>query len=275
MINRNEIKERAKGMFMGNYWLNVALFAIFGAVAGGASGFSGMGSGSSSFMNNFKDSIPPAVMAVIGIVVMFAALIGIGYGIFVAGPLTVSSARAGLNVYDGNRPSFKDIIYCFKDGRYWKCVGGMALSGLFTALAALVVMIPIAIIAVIAAVGIGDSSSISEGAAISGYVGIGIVSTLLALIPTIIVGLGLSQTPYIIAEEGLSGMAAIKGSWEVMRGHKWELFVFRLSFFGWAMLTVITFGIVGVFYVNPYMSISYAGYYRELTGGANAAVEVI
>ena len=275
MINRVEIKERAKGMFMGNYWLNVALFAIFGAVAGGAGGLSGASSSSSSTLSNLKDSIPPAVMATIGIIAVCAALIGIGYGIFVGGPLSVSSARAGLNVYNGNKPSFKDIIFCFKDGRYWKCVGGMALYGLFTALAALAAMIPIAVIAIIAAIGVGDLSSMSEGATVAVFVGIGFVSMLMALIPTIIVGMGLSQTPYIIAEEGLGGMAAVKGSWEIMRGHKWEFFVFGLSFFGWIMLTAVTFGIVGIFYASPYMGISYAGYYRELTGGADAAVEVM
>ena len=38
----------------------------------------------------------------------------------------------------------------------------------------------------------------------------------------------------------------------MMMGQKWEVFMLDLSFLGWRLLEAITFGIVGVFYVEPY-----------------------
>ena len=53
-------------------------------------------------------------------------------------------------------------------------------------------------------------------------------------------------------------------SWSMMRGHKWEYFVFNLSFIGWWFVLVFSFGIAGVFYVGPYMNTALAGWHREL-----------
>ncbi len=47
----------------------------------------------------------------------------------------------------------------------------------------------------------------------------------------------------------------------LMNGHKADLFCLYLSFFGWALLTVFTCGIVGIFYVNPYMELTYTEFF--------------
>jgi uncharacterized membrane protein len=47
-------------------------------------------------------------------------------------------------------------------------------------------------------------------------------------------------------------------------GYKAELFVMHLSFIGWNLLGALTFGILTIVYVGPYMSITEAGYYAEL-----------
>lgn len=52
-------------------------------------------------------------------------------------------------------------------------------------------------------------------------------------------------------------------SW--MKGHKWELFMLQLSFFGWILLCIITLGIA-IIYVGPYMSTTMAGYYEYIKG---------
>ena len=51
---------------------------------------------------------------------------------------------------------------------------------------------------------------------------------------------------------------------QITEGHFWELFVFELSFVGWRFLRAITFGLVGVFYVDPYYHMSCALLYQEL-----------
>ncbi|MBQ1632369.1 MAG: DUF975 family protein [Clostridia bacterium] len=87
----------------------------------------------------------------------------------------------------------------------------------------------------------------------------------LLFIPGIIVSLGLFEVPYLLADDpSLSGMEAIRRSWEDMKGHKGELFGLILSFIGWWLLTILTCGILAVFYTGPYMGLSEAGFYHEL-----------
>ena len=94
--------------------------------------------------------------------------------------------------------------------------------------------------------------------------------SLLLFVPAIIADLRYSMTYFIIADNpGISGMAAIKKSKEMMRGHKWELFVLRLSFFWWILLISITFGLAAI-YVAPYMHATTANYYEKLKSERSA-----
>ena len=49
-----------------------------------------------------------------------------------------------------------------------------------------------------------------------------------------------------------------------MNGQKWKSFVLDLSFIGWNILSAITLGIVGVFYVDPYKNMTDAALYEAL-----------
>lgn len=85
------------------------------------------------------------------------------------------------------------------------------------------------------------------------------------IIPGIVVGYGLDMVPYILADNpGIGIMDAIKASWEMMKGYKWKLFVLDLSFIGWIILDVLTLGILGIFYVNPYIGSTHAAYYEAI-----------
>ncbi|MGN0476827.1 MAG: DUF975 family protein, partial [Ruminococcus sp.] len=71
--------------------------------------------------------------------------------------------------------------------------------------------------------------------------------------------------PYIVAENpDISPNEAITLSRKMMKGHKWERFLLQLSFIGWDILGVLTFGILNVFYVNPYKESVYCEYYVRL-----------
>ena len=50
----------------------------------------------------------------------------------------------------------------------------------------------------------------------------------------------------------------------IMKGHKWQLFVFYLSYIGWGILCILTLGLLALFYVSPYMNSSLAVYYLEV-----------
>ena len=86
---------------------------------------------------------------------------------------------------------------------------------------------------------------------------------LLFLIPGLIKSFAYAMTPFLMAEDPtLTANEAIKLSQEKMRGHKGELFCLGLSFFGWAVLAVLTGGI-GEIFLNPYINAAYAAFYRD------------
>lgn len=71
--------------------------------------------------------------------------------------------------------------------------------------------------------------------------------------------------PYIVAENpDMTARQAITLSRRMMKGHKWECFLFHLSFAGWYILGMLTFGLSAVFYSNPYETASFTEYYIQL-----------
>ncbi|HIV86730.1 MAG TPA: DUF975 family protein [Candidatus Pygmaiobacter gallistercoris] len=77
--------------------------------------------------------------------------------------------------------------------------------------------------------------------------------------------------PYIVAENpDLTARQAITLSRRMMKGHKWQCFVFELSFLGWELLGLLTFGLVSVLYVNPYKTAVFTRYYAGLRAEAIA-----
>ena len=89
--------------------------------------------------------------------------------------------------------------------------------------------------------------------------------SLLFVIPGIVKGYSYAMTPYILSDcPNVKAKDALKLSMRIMKGHKGELFVFELSFLGWLILDGLTCGILGIFYLNPYVSTSLAGYYLEV-----------
>lgn len=55
----------------------------------------------------------------------------------------------------------------------------------------------------------------------------------------------------------------ITASRVMMNGYKWKFFCLQLSFLGWDILTILTFGIIG-YWVVPYKQAAYAEFYEEL-----------
>lgn len=59
------------------------------------------------------------------------------------------------------------------------------------------------------------------------------------------------------------GFKLVAKSRELMKGHRWELFVMHLSFFWWFLLIGVTLGLAS-FYVMPYIYLTLAGYYDTI-----------
>lgn len=89
--------------------------------------------------------------------------------------------------------------------------------------------------------------------------------SLLFIIPGIIKAYAYWATPYLLADyPDLNPREALKLSMRITQGRKMEIFVMQLSFFGWALLSGFTFGILYIIHVGPYMNLSLAGLYDAM-----------
>lgn len=80
-----------------------------------------------------------------------------------------------------------------------------------------------------------------------------VLGTILFIIPGIIMSYQYRMVPYILNEKPeLSPGEALNYSKQMMVGNKMDAFIYDLSFFGWYILSAITFGILGIFFVSPY-----------------------
>ena len=162
---------------------------------------------------------------VIGVTFLFnliiAAVSGLPWlsavAIFFIMPIDMGLIITYLDLADGLKPNVGEMFSNGFDGKYYlRRVGGMAWMALFTFL-----------------------------------------WSLLFVIPGIVKGISYSMTPYILAKyPEIPAKEALKLSMKVMEGRKWEFFVLELSFIGWGILAGITFGLLGIFYVIPYMYIT-------------------
>ena len=95
--------------------------------------------------------------------------------------------------------------------------------------------------------------------------------SLLFIIPGIIKTYEYLMIPYILAENpDIDSKEAFAMSKQMMDGNKWKTFVLGLSFYGWILLSVLTCGILTIFYVNPYIHMTMAELYvalKEITYG--------
>lgn len=88
--------------------------------------------------------------------------------------------------------------------------------------------------------------------------------SLLFVIPGIVKSFSYAMTPFIMADHPeMSAKEAIDASKEMMDGHKGELFMLGLTFFGWNLLAALSLGI-GYLWLNPYMNAAHAVFYKEL-----------
>ena len=99
--------------------------------------------------------------------------------------------------------------------------------------------------------------------------------TLLLVIPGIIKNYSYAMTDFIPKDQPeLANNAAIEKSMAMMDGHKMKLFLLDLSFIGWAILCLFTFGI-GFLFLQPYVQSAHAAFYEDLKAQTVVEEEVI
>jgi len=83
------------------------------------------------------------------------------------------------------------------------------------------------------------------------------------VVPGIILALAYTFVNLVVIDSDLSGVEPLKKSREMMKGYKADYFVFGLSFFGWCLLILPTFGLIMI-WLFPYMTVANTMYYDKL-----------
>lgn len=95
--------------------------------------------------------------------------------------------------------------------------------------------------------------------------GIAVTLGLLAfVVPGLIIALGLMFVPYLVVERGLGPVEAIKESWRITKGNKWQLALLSLALLGIIILGLLALG-VGVLVAMPIAMLASVHAYRTLT----------
>lgn len=242
MWTRAELKNNAKIAYKRNYWLCVVVSLIITTIGGTAYGWYGPDLSVTYDMNELQttvqeeqDMFSMSDWPMFKEIMLFAIVVGVIVGLAVGICLVIFAGNmatvGGCRYYLENREHKTSILqafYGFSGGRYKSCLSAMFMRWLI----------------------------------ITAY-------SCLFIIPGIVKSYAYRLVPYILAENPHIGRKrALQLSKEMMEEHKWEAFVFDLSFIGWKLLGVCTMGIVTVFKVEPYISATFAEYYTALKSEA-------
>ena len=220
------------------------------------------------FKDNWGDLLLVLVLAEVAIIL--AIVLGFGLAeLIVEGPLVVGIYYVYTRAIYNEETDWKDMFFGFRK-MFGNSFAVNILVWALTSLAGLVIFVVGRIISSIitkiqtsayqAAYSYDDYSYgdpfesyassflMSAGTAIASFIIIAIAVSIVAYI----IGLFYAEAPLIIMKEpDIKPVDAMKKSRLMMNGNKFRLFIFELTFIGWFLLCIITFGILTV-YVAPY-----------------------
>lgn len=249
---RSDLKQRGKTAFRKNYWAAVIVSLILVIVT--AAGGNGTARGAShtteySYQTETADVTVGGFDSVQGVVEsirfspvgVLVAMLSIGLIIALACITILLKVFLGNLLEVGGKGFYVENLYSnprvgrvlapFNSGHYWNVVKVMFCRDLFV-----------------------------------------VLWSLLLVIPGIIKSYEYRMIPYLLAEyPDMPREEAFAASKDMMNGEKWNAFVLDLSFIGWNILSGITFGLVGLFYSNPYIDATNAELYDVLAAGASDA----
>ena len=228
-MDRALLKQNAKNSFKKKWFESAVVALIMGVFAGGKSLSFNTGSGSSDptyefSADSFGDlfSIIPTEIFQSFVAILGTMAITLTIASIFLGPIfTVGGNRYFLKLRKGLNTDIGEVTGNFKDGNYWNIVK------------------------------ISFVKTIKL-----------ILWTCLFFIPGIIKSYEYYLVEYILAvRPDIDSKEAFKLSKKLMDGHKMDAFILGLSFIGWNILSLFTFGLLNIVYVNPYMHATYNEFY--------------
>uniref|UniRef100_UPI0026271AA4 DUF975 family protein n=1 Tax=Terrisporobacter sp. TaxID=1965305 RepID=UPI0026271AA4 len=91
----------------------------------------------------------------------------------------------------------------------------------------------------------------------------GTIMLIVALFIGGIISIYCTFSVFIILDKNANVFEGISMSIKLIRGHFWDIIILSLSFILWYLLGIITLGIA-MFWVVPYMTVTYSNYYLLL-----------
>lgn len=90
------------------------------------------------------------------------------------------------------------------------------------------------------------------------------LGSILFIIPGIVASISYSFVYFIFLDNpNMKPLDTLKASRKMLDGHKMDLFILMLSFLGWIILGIFTFGIL-YFWLIPYMMLTECNFYNKL-----------
>ncbi len=167
---------------------------------------------------------------------------------------TAGMQRMFLNISRKKEHSFGDVLYYFKHNPDRVIIAStvMALISWLTSLPA----------SLYGYLNPGDIST-AEGLRIYQ---IYLVLYVAGLVLNVLIAIPFLLVYYLMADdETLEGVAALKESFRMMRGHVMEYILLELSFLPWILLSIFTF-YLALIWVIPYMEMTIVFFYRYVLG---------
>jgi len=215
-------------------------------------------------------------LGIIYLVSFMAWLLLYGVAYFLFPILNTNLSGLFVKVFYGQKISFSEpytdlgVNYGRKLGGYWWSYLWLSLWSLVAAPVAYAVVLAVFFVGVTQFFFFNDTVFVST-MTISSLVAMGIV-----FIPILVKWTAYCMQPYILATHpNVTATNALDLSKRMTKGYRGKIFVMWLSFLGWHILNVFTLGILGIFYVFPYMRTVSAGYFVELrnTAVANGTID--
>lgn len=190
-------------------------------------------------------------------------LIYIAAAIFILPPITMGIWTYYVARARGQESSPAMVFQCFGDGKSYtnsiKIMFSIFVRSLGWAALEVVVMVPWVVLVAYLAFEEGSAQG-------SLWIALLVLSVLLIVVSLLVnVKIRRYDGTYIrMIDNPTQSAWAVSGECaQTFRGHNWELLVFDLSFILWALGTVITLGIVGI-YTTAYMGVAFVNYFDAL-----------
>ena len=196
----------------------------------------------------------------------FIPLVGFIFMFIFSTPISYGYIPSLIKVIDGENVSIIDFLLLgFKyTGKIWRVIGNV-FARLFLPI---LILFGFAVLVAYNSLPILEAfynHTLTLNIEISPFINIGLLGYIITLIYIAYKVLSYSMCKFLLMDyPNEKGASIVRKSINIMKGNKIKLIVFCLSFIGWIILSILTFGI-GLTLLLPYLNISIYYFYKNIS----------